>query len=1387
MDAKTPMKVFICYSRSDTDVTDQVVQRLISEGFEVLIDRRNLPFGRKWLDELGGLIEQSDTIIWMVSDASINSRWCRWELGQTTAMSKRLVPVRLEDIDPDTIPEKLGEVHFLPAEGTFAVADHLDALTETLETDHDWIKEHSRLTELARQWDPDKGTGRLLRGEALKWAENVQATRPEKAPALGARVLDFILESNRLRIRRQLWWISGSVAVASFALVLAAISVFLFFEAREQRDVAELRRQEADLQRAEAERQRAEAVRLQNVAEEQQQRAEHALLEERLAATERSIEESGRLAAAGHYQKAGRAAHDALSGLEELKPRDIEQNRRTEAARGRLLGLLARSTYADKEVARILLNLEEGDEIRSMLFSPDGDRLAVETEIDGLNRVTLYEMPSAIRQRQISGVADYPGPDGRSFGFRPNGTFVAVLETGRILTVSAGNERERYSLNSDGHVTFAALSNDASMLITGHYEDGILISSVSDPDSSIRLPLPAEAAIPGREEIIGWSRDARHVVLPSLKDGNEDWLERVDVWHQSGEMAGSLKVDSSRSGQFLFDHDGQFALAANRGGIEFLRLADGQLLKAAVTLESTTEVVGFSSSASRIVLRSLGAASNLMTFPGFEEIEISGSRYMRQVNFDQRTSLGTIDDSGSFGAYDTETGAEFFRHTAWDIPIAGRPFMAAGNDRVFAATQDGFLRIWDMGAGAQIATLPFPDVAEGRVAAVDPAGRYLAVAQSFDDRQFANGGLRSLAVRIYAPERMKKLPGTSSLVVNGDGSAVMVEPVGSPAMLFDVMTEQATDFGARWGAKVAAETDGRRFAVAWAGIGAPQIIDPRQPLKPALLQVGGDHAASFRAAIGSAEPDWLRFDGRSQTILSGYRGISAVGVWDTETGNPVSVLEGMGRPQAVAFGTSRITISFLDGTVATYDRQSGHRIFGPLQLDERIQDAWYDGAGRLVAKMLNGGPRRYDPENFEKIEWPAEFTDALIALGGRSRDGNRLSLVLTWEGKQKVAILDSAENKVTFDIEPELMVSRLALSPSGKFLAYALTDGTTRLIDVSSGRRISSVRTHEANPFADLFLSFPNEKLLAAYRQSAPRARFIATETGFEIGAEAAAAIVPQMLPRFSDDGSTMLLVHGDKFTFGQLDHFLLRSDLAARIAEAPAETYLQRRFDPPVVRTKVFDEPDECDLQATNRFDPERNWSGVDFGNIDPALAIESCQRVVAENPGNGRALYQLARSLHAADQTGKAMDAYRRAFDLGHAMAAFGLADLLLNENDDAGIQLLEDAHLMGVAIANNRLFEAYWFGDAVDRDREKALEYLRRGVLASDPIAAERMGHFLESGRRIKRDLSAALDNYALAETEYARVGDTESAAAAAARRASIARNLPVSAQVAGSSFD
>jgi hypothetical protein len=49
------------------------VAALNERGFEVKIDTRDLPFGEEWQKELADFIRLSDTVIWLVSEASIRS------------------------------------------------------------------------------------------------------------------------------------------------------------------------------------------------------------------------------------------------------------------------------------------------------------------------------------------------------------------------------------------------------------------------------------------------------------------------------------------------------------------------------------------------------------------------------------------------------------------------------------------------------------------------------------------------------------------------------------------------------------------------------------------------------------------------------------------------------------------------------------------------------------------------------------------------------------------------------------------------------------------------------------------------------------------------------------------------------------------------------------------------------------------------------------------------------------------------------------------------------------------------------------------------------------------------------------------------------------------
>ena len=219
------LKVFISYSRRDMGVADRLVSRLEKQGVEVLIDRRDLPYGEEWQKELTDFIRMSDTVVWLVSPDSIASKWVNWELGEVGRLSKRMVPVRVREIDPDSLPEALGKIHLLPAEGAFAFDRHFTPLVETINTDHAWLKDSTRLADRARQWiAKDRDKGLLLYGRALADAETWSRAKPLSVPPIGSEILELMLSSRRATVRRQRQFIVAAVALAVVGFGLAFFS-----------------------------------------------------------------------------------------------------------------------------------------------------------------------------------------------------------------------------------------------------------------------------------------------------------------------------------------------------------------------------------------------------------------------------------------------------------------------------------------------------------------------------------------------------------------------------------------------------------------------------------------------------------------------------------------------------------------------------------------------------------------------------------------------------------------------------------------------------------------------------------------------------------------------------------------------------------------------------------------------------------------------------------------------------------------------------------------------------------------------------------------------------------------------------------------------------------
>lgn len=214
------LKVFISYSRADLAVADAMVEALERNGFTVTIDRRDLPYGEEWQAELATFIAESDTIVWLVSPDSVKSRWCNWELGEVGRLSKRLVPVRIRDIDPVALPESLGKIHLLPVERAYVPSVHEADLVRTLNTDRAWLKQATRLGERAREWGAkNRDSALLLRGAALSEAETWSVRKPRAVPAPTSEILELILASRRAQASRRRF------AIAAVGVLLAAAAV----------------------------------------------------------------------------------------------------------------------------------------------------------------------------------------------------------------------------------------------------------------------------------------------------------------------------------------------------------------------------------------------------------------------------------------------------------------------------------------------------------------------------------------------------------------------------------------------------------------------------------------------------------------------------------------------------------------------------------------------------------------------------------------------------------------------------------------------------------------------------------------------------------------------------------------------------------------------------------------------------------------------------------------------------------------------------------------------------------------------------------------------------------------------------------------------------------
>jgi TPR repeat protein len=194
------LRVFISYSRDDLKFADQLDAALNACGFECLIDRHGISGGEDWKRRLGNLISEADTVVFMLSPSSARSPICDWEVEEAARLNKRILPVNCRPLEGASPPPRLRELNYvflyeepkLPGSG---FGTGLASLIAALNTDFDWLRDHTRYLQRAIEWEGGRPANRLLSGDDIAEAKAWVARRPKGAPEPTAMQLDFIRAS----------------------------------------------------------------------------------------------------------------------------------------------------------------------------------------------------------------------------------------------------------------------------------------------------------------------------------------------------------------------------------------------------------------------------------------------------------------------------------------------------------------------------------------------------------------------------------------------------------------------------------------------------------------------------------------------------------------------------------------------------------------------------------------------------------------------------------------------------------------------------------------------------------------------------------------------------------------------------------------------------------------------------------------------------------------------------------------------------------------------------------------------------------------------------------------------------------------------------------------
>ena len=358
--------VFISYSRRDKAFTQKLHEALIAANRSVWADWEDIPAASDWFAEIKQGIQETDSVVFVLSPEWIKSNECRKELNYAVEMGKRLFPILYLPVDPKDVPPELGKINWVYLRDSDDFDKGFQTLCSAMDTDLDWIKTHTRIQIRALEWDKkNRSASFALRGEDLTEGEKFIASGASKNPLPTPLQSEYILDSRKDATKRQRQTLAGVTAALVISIALGVLALFQW--------------QAAQLAEATAVVERDNAVVAQNTAVAAESTA---IANEEEAKRQAKISRAGELAAQSVSLRETNFLVSLLLGVEAFKLSD-----------GLFDSVQARSVLLDNTQANAQLQQflkgRSSLAILSVAFSPDGKTLA-SGNYD--NTITLWDV-----------------------------------------------------------------------------------------------------------------------------------------------------------------------------------------------------------------------------------------------------------------------------------------------------------------------------------------------------------------------------------------------------------------------------------------------------------------------------------------------------------------------------------------------------------------------------------------------------------------------------------------------------------------------------------------------------------------------------------------------------------------------------------------------------------------------------------------------------------------------------------------------------------------------------------------------------------------------------------------------------------------------------------